>query len=452
MGLWERAKELLGFGTKPTISQLYEREIEDLPLYHQIQRIGGQMTPPQVSAIYREADAGYMARLADLANDCRQKDGQLQSTLGQREMAVSSLDWIVVPAGGDQATRKDRKRAAWVTDVLRNAAGSVAETGLFGFTGLLTHMGSAVYHGYSVDEVIYDRSEGRVYPIAFAHVAPRRIGFAQDTGRMIWWDSSSSHQPVDLRKQFVHGKLLIHQPRINGDVQVREGLCRLLIWAALFRSWDLRDWMALGELAWKPWRTGTYKKDADEEDKNTLRDVLRAMSSSGVAMVPETCGIKVEWPAGQKQGAGHSELFSVIGAEMSKAVLTQTLTTEQGSKGSQALGRVHQDGLRSVTENDAKCDAETLQRDLIDPLIWMNDGPDVEPPKLLFLTEESADIEKFSGGIKSLRDAGLRIPARWVRGRIACPDPEEGDELLGENQPTTDNTTGPADAPPNESP
>lgn len=444
MGFFDRALELLGFGSKPTVSQLVEREIEDLPLYHQIQRIGGQLTPPQVSAIFREADSGYMARLADLANECRQKDGHLQSILGTREMAVPGLDWELVPAGGELATRKDRKRAQWVTDVLRNATGSSSESGLFGFNGLIAHMGSAVYHGRSVNEVIYDKSDGRVYPIAFAHVAPRRTGFTQDAGRIILWDSSTGHTEIDLRKEFVPGKLVIHQPRINGDVQVREGLCRVLIWAALFRSWDLRDWMALGELAWKPWRTGKYAKNADKSDKDTLREVLRGMSSSGVAMVPDTCDLVVEWPKGQKQGSGHSELFAVIGAEMSKAVLGQTLTTEQGSRGSQALGRVHENGLKGIVEFDARGDAETIQRDLVDPLIWMNEGPDAEPPKFRFLTEDAADIQSFSAGIKNLRDGGLRIPALWVRDRIGCPDPEEGDEILGDSSTTNTSTETPS--------
>src|SRR5262249_54993934 len=162
---------------------------------------------------------------------------------------------------------------------------------------------------------------------------------------------------------------LQHQPRITGDVPCREGLVRVLMWAALFRNWDIRDWLALGELAWKPWRTGGYTRGASEEDIDALIAILDAMSSSGVAVYPkDTAEVKIEWPKNPPAGGGtHKELADFLGAEMSKAVLGQTLTTEQGSKGSQALGRVHDQVRKDIREADARSVAATIRRDLIAP-------------------------------------------------------------------------------------
>ena len=60
-------------------------------LYYQHTRIGGSLTPEDVSNILRTADTGYMWRLADLANESRQKDCHLQSILGTREMAIAGM-------------------------------------------------------------------------------------------------------------------------------------------------------------------------------------------------------------------------------------------------------------------------------------------------------------------------------------------------------------------------
>jgi hypothetical protein len=49
-----------------------------LALNNQFSRIGGAITPLQVSAIIQEADDGTTYRLVDLMNECRQKDCHLQ--------------------------------------------------------------------------------------------------------------------------------------------------------------------------------------------------------------------------------------------------------------------------------------------------------------------------------------------------------------------------------------
>jgi phage gp29-like protein len=86
---------------------------------------------------------------------------------------------------------------------------------------------------------------------------------------------------VDLRTWFAPGKVLFYQPRVTGAEPNREGLARVLVWAALFRNWSVRDWVQLGELAWKPWRIGTYD-GADEKAISTLKTILRCVSTLGI--------------------------------------------------------------------------------------------------------------------------------------------------------------------------
>jgi len=194
-------------------------------------------------------------------------------------------------------------------------------------------------------------------------------------------------------------------------------------------------------LAWKPWRIGTYKADADQKHIDHLIEALTSLTSSGAALLAETTSLDVEWPGGggsTSQGPAHLALFGTLGAEMSKSVLGQTLTTEQGSKGSQALGRVHDQVRMDVLEFDAQCLAETLRRDLIAPLVRRNFG-DVAIPRFRFLTEEAADLKAFGEGLLAMRKAGLKnIPAVWVRDRSGIPEGKEGDEVLGDDVADTE--------------
>ena len=404
--------------------------IADLAIFEQVHRIGGAMTPAQVTDAIRSADVGVMWPLVTLANDARRKDGHMQAILGTREMALPSLPWEIAAT---TTRRRDRKAADWMAEALADAwGGRENDSDLVGLRALLAHLQSGVFHGYALAETVYERSGGLLWPKGWNPVGAARVMFDQTTGRPCWYDSNAgmTYPGVDIRRGFAPGKVLFYQPRVNGDEPNREGLSRVLLWAALFRNWSVRDWIQLGELAWKPWRIGTYDT-ADTKAIDNLKTILRQMTTTGVAMLPAKTDLRVEWPKGNQQQAGHQALCEYLASEMSKATLGQTLTTEAGNRGARALGQVHDLVRRDILEFDAACIAECLRRDLIGPLVRRNFGPDVAIPEFRFLTEEAADLGSFATGVSTLARAGLRIPASWVRDRVGIPEPKDGEECLG---------------------
>lgn len=430
LAAWWRARA--GRKPPPIVAMGTGLAIQDLPIYAQLQRIAGAMSPEEVTSALRSADAGTMWPLVTLANDARRKDGHLQAILGTREMALPSLPWEVA---SPTERRRDKKAAAWVNEALRDAwGGRENDSDLVGLRALLAHLQGGVYHGYALAETVYERSDGLLWPKGWNPVNAARVHFDQVTGRPHWYDPNGSaiaYPGVDLRRGFAPGKVLFYQPRVTGDDPNREGLSRVLLWAALFRNWSLRDWVKLGELAWKPWRIGTYEAGADKEAIDTLRDILRTMSSSGVALLPARTDLKVEWPSGNKQDATHKALIEFLAGEMSKATLGQTLTTESGNRGARSLGEVHNLVRKDILEFDAACVAECLRRDLIAPLVRLNFGRDVAIPEFRFLTQEAVDLVDFSTGVTTLARGGLRIPASWVRDRTGIPEPVGDEDVLG---------------------
>lgn len=421
MSALARIKSALGFSSKAASKKINGRVIPDLSLWLQFQRVGGGLTPQQVSGIIREADAGQTWRLMDLANDARQKDCHLQSVLATSEEAIAGLEWeLELP---ENPKLKERKAAEALEDHLRS-------TGLM--PRLFAHHAGARYYGYAVTEPGYERVGELLLPTSFDHISARRFGFRINDGVFVWRDMDMPYDGVDIRKDYPN-KFIISQPRITGDVPCREGLVRVLMWAALFRNWTLTDWLKLGEIAWKPWRTGTYDKDADQKDIDNLTDVLEGMSSNGVAVVPTTTNLKVEWPAGMTGQSQHGAMFAAMAAEMSKAVLGQTLTTEQGKVGSQALGNVQNEVRKDLREATARYVAGDITRDLIAPLTAMNWGPGVRPARLRLITDDAKDLVAFSTALDKLTgpNVKLSLPAKWVRKQAGVPDPDEDEEMIG---------------------
>ncbi len=433
--LWGRAKAGVGRAKAAIEQVLFEPSPAQIPrpLSQRLQRIGGRLSPEEVTAILRQADTGYMYRLCDLADDARLKDCHLNGILHRRETAVAGLRWQVVPASDRP---KAQRIAVFVEQVLK-AFGEEQLPGaeLKDLNHTLSHLNGAVFYGYGVAEVLWDRRGRYVVPLGSIPMAPRRFIFAQQDGSFRWWDAVGSAYPYpgfDLRSAYPTGKFLIHRPRINGTVGCMEGLVRPLVWASLFRSWSIGDWMRLAELAWKPYRVGEYERNASTEDKAALLEALELLTTNGFALIPKTTNVRVEYVKGSSSaGTDHATLAAFLAAEMSKCVLGATLTVEQGPVGSNALGNVHADVSKALRDTDARAIEATIQRQLVTPLVRMNFGDNVAIPTFQFVTDDAIDLVAYSTAIDRLASRGLRIPARWCRSTFGIPEPEDGEEVLG---------------------
>lgn len=435
MGFLDRVKGFVGVGNvierAPARVVGDPRIVQPLPISLQLGRIGGGLTPAQVSNIIRLADTGYIFQLVDLANDARQKDAHLQSVLQTREIAIQGLPWQVRPAkkGG---RLKDRKQAEFVQDALKNCSGY---DNLAGFQDLISHVVGGDYYGHATAETLLVKDGAHIVPSAFSLISQRRFVFNLADGRLMQWDagggSPAPYPGIDLQKTYP-GKFIQFQPRIVGDVQTREGLVRPLMWAALFRNWTLRDWLSLAELAWKPWRTGTYTKSASTEDIQNLTAALDNMTSAGVAVFPETAKIELHWAENSTKGnSAHKELFDCMGAEMSKAVLGQTETTQASASSGYAQAKVHNEIRKDIRDARARAVAACITRDLVAPLVRMNFGADADIPSFEFLTEDAVDMVAFSTMLVNLNTVRMPVPVSWVRDRLGVPEVEGDEEMLG---------------------
>lgn len=412
------------------------RVIAELPTWKQLATVQGGLTPMAVSARMNDADTGRITGLVDLAHAMRQKDNHLQGILETRETAVQRLSWeLELPR---KPNRQEKKAARFVEDAIGAHLGP-----------LVAHASSSPYFGFAVSETVWRKSSGYLVPDCTKAIHHRRFRFE---GERLLWDDQNGAAAVDFQKLYP-AQFVVSRPRVNGDVPCREGLMRVLIWAALFRNWSLTDWLRLGEIAWKPWRTGKYNRQhfATQEDIDGLVAILDAMSTSGTAVYPDSVEVDVKWPQGSSSASGqgpHSELFAVLGREMSKSTLGQTETTESSSSSGYAQSKTMNSIRKEKVESDATFIGTDLTRDFVVPLVLLNFGDRCRPPTLRAITEDAVDVASFATGVKTLRDAGTRIPAKWVRDKAGIPEPTPGEEILGPPEPAAPPEAPPTDAPP----
>jgi len=418
-----------------------DRFIPDLPLSQQQHRIGGNLTPLQVSQIIRQADTGIIYPFVDLAMESREKDCTLQSALGTRETALAPLGYTIIPwrERDEESTKDDLDTAHLVEDALGGATGEGQD--MQSLTDTISHLQGAVYLGHATSEIAWIRNGNWMMPKGFWPVGQRRFEFRERDGKLVFNDSFSLNHGLnglDLTAD-KPGEFITHLPRVNGDVRVREGLARCLVWAALFRNWAISDWIAFGELTYKPWRVGKYKHGrtgkaapAGKTDREQLTDVLRRMTSSGIAVISSDMEIDLKsFNVSDGSKGVHKLLADFMGAEMAKAVLGETLTMEAGERGARSLGVVHNEVRKDVREYDAIGQAATLLRDLIRWIVWLNKGPETPLPLLLFNTDDALDLATFSDGLVKLTKADVQIPLMWPNDKLGIPIPKKGSALLG---------------------
>lgn len=409
----------------------------DEPLYRQIARIGGSLTPAQVSSILREADSGRTKRLMDLGNASKQKDGHLQAILETAEHSISGMKWQLT-LDEEKPTKRDQKRVRQLERVLR---------GVPSFSRMLAHQAGSVFYSYSVTETKWTKDGGMIVPRCFAPVQHRRFEFRQSDGCLVW--AEDGKPGVDFQTEFP-GQFIVSQPRVNGDAAHREGLIRVLVWAALFRNWTLTDWLRLGETAWKPYIIGKYDKSAyaTEEDVDSLISAMGKLYTSGRLAIPSDIEIEVSFPGSPGSGSPtHQALFETMAREMSKAVLSQTETVQASASSGYAQAKVGDDIRRELRNARAVQIGAHVTSGVVEPLVHWNYGPSFPRVRFEFVTQEPRDLKVFSEGVANLVKVGVRIGQKWVRDEAGIPEPEEGEELCEIEAPEMPEADGTGESP-----
>lgn len=188
----------------------------------------------------------------------------------------------------------------------------------------------------------------------------------------------------------------------------------------------LADYSQYSEIFGQPLRIGKYNPQ-DEVARTQLKQSLEEMGSSSWAIYPEGTGIEfVE--SNSKTGSAdlYKGLIELCNAEISKLIVGQTLTTEQGAVGSQALGNVHQAVEDKIEFADKLFIKNLLNfgfRDLLLKRGYPADG------EFDYIEDEELTIKQKIELAISLDNKGLPIDDDYYYLTSGIPKPDNYDEL-----------------------
>jgi phage gp29-like protein len=377
------------------------------------------LTPTRLADIFKQADAGDVLRQAELFEEMEEKDPHLYSQLQTRKLAVQGLPVEVLPVSEDAQSKK-------IADFVREAI-----AGLQDLNEHVLDLLDAVAKGYSLAEIVWD--------VSASGVGVRELRWIP-AKKAIFWESMTPR--ILTEQEPVRGidpppwKVIYHRYKARSGYDTRAGILRVCAWMYLFKSYSVKDWVAFAEVYGMPLRIGKYESGASAEDKAALLAAVRSIGSDAAGIVSKST--EIEFVQSQMRGGSGSQVIyeGLVGfcdAQVSKAILGQTLTSEAGGsrgQGSYALGTVHAEVRQDLVEADATALGETLTRQLIRPLVGFNYGWDAPVPRLRFLYEKPEDLETVAKVYKLLREMGFDMSQEHVSERFKTPMRKPGETPL----------------------
>lgn len=300
------------------------------------------------------------------------RDDQVKSTFQQRRSGLTSKSWHIEPAS-DSA--EDKAAADFIQEQLEK----------IGFDDITDKMLYGVFYGHAVAEIMWEMDGGKV---GLADIKVRdRSRFKYDRKRRLFLIDSNNPNGKKMpeRKFWTYSVGASHSDNPYGL-----GLAHSLYWPVFFKRSDIKFWLVFLEKFGMP-TTALRMPPGQMNDPRTVaraRAVLAGIQADSGVIIPDDMVVELI-EAGRSGTADYSEMVKLMDRAISKVVLSQTMTTDDGSSRSQA--EVHRSVGQEVIDADADTIAESFRRTVG---TWLTEWnfPNAKPPFLVRDTEPEEDL------------------------------------------------------------
>lgn len=375
--------------------------------------VASSLTPHRLAAVLRSViDGNDPEAYMTLAEEIEERDLHYSAQLRTRKLAVAAIA-PTVEAASDEAI--DVLMAERVREIMDDD--QIPEL----FFDLLDGLGK----GLAVVQILWDTQSTPWKPQDYKWVDPRYLRQDQETLEQILLISEDAPMGAPLDPY----KFILHTPRSKSGSVWRNGLARLVAVMYMLKSFTIRDWWAFAEVFGIPVRIGKYGANATTDDIDTLINAIGRIASDAGAVIPESMKIEMVETA---KGNGGNTLFENMARwcdeQVSKAVLGQTMTADNGSSQSQAT--VHNEVRNDIAKWDARQLESSINEYLIKPYIILNWGVQLRYPKVRIKVPEPEDLKMFVESITPLVDRGLKVSTSEMSDKFGLSTVKDGEETL----------------------
>lgn len=408
-----------------------------------------QYTPQYVEQVLRGAFSGDLRAQWDLFDLMESTWPRLVKNLNELKACLDDHEWPLQAWSVDgEAPDKDALRRRQVVEevIWRMAPDATADESDFG--DLVRDLADAWGKGISVQELNWETrtsDAGTVVGIrASRWVHPRCYGYPLD---------DSHHDRLMLRRSeinptlaagsgpewlpFPQDKFLIGVAKQKSGHPIGGAMLRTLAWWWAVGNFTSEWLVNLAQIFGVPIRWATYAQGTPKAQIDQIEDMLENMGSAAWAAFPS--GTTLELKEAAKAGTDNPQLalLGIVDRICDLVVLGQTLTSEAGDRGSQALGKVHADVLSGRKKALLNWAVKVLNQQLIPAICRANFGDTRSMPYFVSADGDEEDAKAVADTFEVVLRSGLDLPRQWAYDRLGIPAPAPGDEIISASGATS---------------
>lgn len=373
------------------------------------ERVATLLTPERLGTILRDASEGNGRAYLTLAEEMEERYLHYASQVQTRRLAIESVDMTL---------EAPKEIPSKIIDAVKELIGDPA------FLDAIGSLSDGITKSYSVAEMMWEYERKALRPVEYKWRDQRFFQF----DKLSLTDLRLSVDGSTEGEQLPYAKYLRHLPRTKMGIPLRRGLARPAAWAFMIQSFGLQDWAGFSEVYGMPLRVGKYHPQASESDKRTLLRAVTSIANDAAAIIPDGMSIDFHEVSGSRGEAVFGGLLSYVDKQVSKLVVGQTMTSDDGSSLGQA--KIHNEVRLDILRADCRQLANTATRDLIKPFIIMNFGVQDIYPRAEMIVPDPEDLTALVKGVTSLVPFGMRVSEREMREKFGLSDPSDEDLLL----------------------
>ena len=283
------------------------------------------------------------------------------------------------------------------------------------------NMAQAVYRGFRVHEVVWEKRDGLFLPAKVLDRPGRRFLFDHDGQLRVKTKAHPQEGEVCLDKKWL---LTRHMP--SAENPYGEALLSSCYWPYIFKHGGMKFFYKFCEKFGIPWVKIEMPSGATKDQIKEAADLAASMIEDAVAAFPQGGQADLVQAASGMSKLPQERLIQLCNKEMSKCLTSQTLSSEMDGEGSRAAAETHRGREKDVNETDRDLICYTMN----DLLRWATEinVANAAPPTFEFYEEEEARKE-WVEVFKDARDF-MPIPLSFAQQRLQIPAPKEGEEVL----------------------
>mgnify|MGYP003149025718 CR=1 FL=1 len=365
--------------------------------------ITNDLEPIIVSSIFQSANGGSTRRQSKLATELLEKDPAMSQAWSVRVASIASCPYEI--KGND----KDKNK--FVADSLNKIRPNY-ETGLVGFKELLQNLQSAVLHGFSVSETVFENGGSLIKGFRLYN---QSLFSFQNNAVVPFYKYDGKEIKIKLPRWIYH-----NSTNSRDTEPLRSGLVRPLAYLYSFRRHIIIQLLRGIEKYGIPMPWANVPEDLYEnsEQRDNLRKMLENWTYDGYAITTDE--VELNFPT----SSANFDIGTFMGyleyseKQIFRLILGQD-STSSADNSNRSTAQVHNLVRQDILSADALAVEETVNNQIIKPLMIATYGDDLKDmPQFKFNLKNSSDIQDIANIVKTLSEAGYSVNREDLENKI----------------------------------